>query len=137
MTKSHSLPTPPSTPAPPTGGGRRRGNLRAVPAKDSQRVTRLQERLGLSQTEMARLLETSASTLARRPLTEAELDRLTVVEELATLAGQIVSEAELPAWLAVPTPGLAGAAPRELLASESGRRRLETFLLRALDGTVY
>lgn len=105
--------------------------------KDALRLRRLQKGLGLNQAELARILETSPSTLARRALTSSELDRVGILEQLARLAAQIVPRGELPRWLAEEKIPLEGAAPKELLASESGRRRLETYLLRALDGTAF
>jgi transcriptional regulator with XRE-family HTH domain len=99
-------------------------------------VGNLQRAFGLTQAEMARILETSASTLARRPLAAAELDRLAILEQLEDLAAQIVPRAHLPRWIAESKSALEGAAPKDLLASESGRRALETYLLRALDGTA-
>lgn len=105
--------------------------------KDALRLRRLQKGLGLNQAELARILETSPSTLARRALTAAELDRVGILEQLARLAAQIVPRGELPRWLAEEKIPLEGAAPKELLASESGRRRLETYLLRALDGSAF
>jgi len=105
--------------------------------KDALRLRRLQKGLGLNQAELARILETSPSTLARRALTAAELDRVGILERLARLAAQIVPRGELPRWLAEEKIPLEGAAPKELLASESGRRRLETYLLRALDGSAF
>ena len=105
--------------------------------RDALRLRRLQKGLGLTQVELARILETSPSTLARRALTAAELDRIGILERLARLAAQIVPRAQLPRWLAEDKIPLEGAAPKELLASESGRRRLETYLLRALDGTAF
>ena len=105
--------------------------------RDALRLRRLQKGLGLTQVELARILETSPSTLARRALTAAELDRIGILEQLARLAAQIVPRPQLPRWLAEEKIPLEGAAPKELLASESGRRRLETYLLRALDGTAF
>lgn len=105
--------------------------------KDALRLRRLQKSLGLNQAELARILETSPSTLARRALTAAELDRVEILEQLARMAAQIVPREHLPRWLAEAKPPLDGAAPKALLASESGRRRLETYLLRALDGTAF
>lgn len=126
MTKSATLSTRVAAPAqePPVG-------------KDALRLRRLQKGLGLTQVELARILETSPSTLARRALSDAELDRLAILERLARLAAQIVPRGELPRWLAEEKPPLEGAAPKDLLTSESGRRRLETYLLRALDGTAF
>lgn len=126
MTKSAAVSTPSATssPEPPVG-------------KDALRLRRLQKGLGLTQAELARILETSPSTLARRALTDAELDRVGIVERLARLAAQIVPREQLPRWLAEEKIPLEGAAPKALLTSESGRRRLETYLLRALDGTVF
>ncbi len=105
--------------------------------KDALRLRRLQKGLGLNQAELARILETSPSTLARRALTASELDRVGILEQLARLAAQIVPRGELPRWLAEEKIPLEGKAPKELLANESGRRRLETYLLRALDGTAF
>ena len=126
MTKSAAVSTPSATspPEPPVG-------------RDVLRLRRLQKGLGLTQAELARILETSPSTLARRALTDAELDRVGIVERLARLAAQIVPREQLPRWLAEEKIPLEGAAPKALLASESGRRRLETYLLRALDGTAF
>jgi transcriptional regulator with XRE-family HTH domain len=132
MTKA--LPDSP-TAAPRPGG--RRGGLAVVPGKDSLRVARLQKGLGLTQVELARILETSASTLARRPLSGPELDRLSILEAISRLAARIVPPEHLARWLAEEKIPLDGAAPKELLASESGRRQLETFLLRALDGAAF
>ena len=125
----------PGRAAQPPGAGR--AALVVVPGKDSLRVARLQRNLGLTQAELARLLETSPSTLARRPLSPGELDRLSILEEIARLAARVVPAEHLPRWLGEGKLPLEGAAPKELLASESGRRRLETYLLRALDGAVY
>ena len=126
MTKSAAVSTPSATspPEPPVG-------------RDVLRLRRLQKGLGLTQAELARILETSPSTLARRALTDTELDRVGIVERLARLAAQIVPREQLPRWLAEEKIPLEGAAPKALLASESGRRRLETYLLRALDGTTF
>jgi transcriptional regulator with XRE-family HTH domain len=106
-------------------------------SREALRLRRLQKGLGLTQAELARILETSPSTLARRPLTASELDRVGILEQLARLAAQIVPREQLPRWLAEEKIPLDGAAPKELLASESGRRRLETYLLRALDGSAF
>jgi len=126
MTKAAAVPTraTPPPPEPPV-------------SREALRLRRLQKGLGLTQAELARILEISASTLARRALTASELDRLGILEQLARLAAQIVPRGELPRWLAEEKIPLEGAAPKELLASESGRRRLETYLLRALDGTAF
>ena len=126
MTKAAAVPTR-AVPPPPE-----------LPvSREALRLRRLQKGLGLTQAELARILEISASTLARRALTASELDRLGILEQLARLAAQIVPRCELPRWLAEEKIPLEGAAPKELLASESGRRRLETYLLRALDGTAF
>lgn len=127
---------PDSSATAPRPGGRRAG-LAVVAGKDSLRVARLQKLLGLTQAELARILETSASTLARRPLSGPELDRLSILEEISRLAAQVVPREHLPRWLAEEKIPLEGAAPMELLASESGRRRLEAYLLRALDGAAF
>ncbi len=125
MTKAATLPTrATTTPETPVG-------------REALRLRRLQKGFGLTQAELARILETSPSTLARRALTAAELDRVEILEQLARLAAQIVPREHLPRWLAEAKPPLDGAAPKALLASESGRRRLETYLLRALDGTAF
>jgi transcriptional regulator with XRE-family HTH domain len=105
--------------------------------RDALRLRRLQKGLGLTQVELARILETSPSTLARRALTASELDRVGILEQLARLAAQIVPREQLARWLAEEKIPLEGATPKDLLASESGRRRLETYLLRALDGTAF
>ncbi|KAB2950940.1 MAG: DUF2384 domain-containing protein [Thermoanaerobaculia bacterium] len=132
MTKP--LPRPARTAQSPGGG---RAGLAVVAGKDSLRVARLQKGLGLTQAELARILETSPSTLARRPLSGGELDRLAILEEISRLAAQVVPGEHLARWLSEAKLPLEGAAPKELLASESGRRRLETYLLRALDGAAF
>lgn len=127
MTKSAAISTRAATPTPPE----------PPVGRDALRLRRLQKGLGLTQAELARILESSPSTLARRALTESELDRVGILEQLARLAAQIVPRGELPRWLAEEKIPLEGAAPKALLASESGRRRLETYLLRALDGSAF
>jgi transcriptional regulator with XRE-family HTH domain len=132
MTKPATLPhRKPSTVAPAPSRPTR------VPSREARRLERLQELLGLTQAEVARLLELSPSTLARRPLAGPELDRLRVLEELGALAAKLVPRPHVARWLAEGKEPLGGSAPRELLATESGRRALETFLLRALDGTGF
>jgi hypothetical protein len=132
MTKPATLPQ-----RKPAAGGPAPGRPTRVPSREARRLERVQELLGLTQAEIARLLELSPSTLARRPLAGPELDRLRILEELGALAAMLVPRAHVPRWLAEQKGPLEGATPKELLASESGRRALETFLLRALDGTAF
>lgn len=126
MTKAAAAPTRSTTHSP-----------QPVVGKETLRLRRLQKSFDLTQAEVARILETSPSTLARRALTASELDRVGILEQLARLAAQVVPREHLPRWLAEEKLPLEGAAPKELLASETGRRRLETYLLRALDGTAF
>ena len=121
-------------PESPFGGSRARRSRSA--AKDAPRVLRLQELFGLTQAEVAELLEVSPSTLARRPLNSRELDRLAVLEGIGRLAVELLPRVAVSRWLAEPKRALDGRPPKELLATENGRRVVETFLLRALDGTV-
>lgn len=130
---SRAAPTSPSRSATPETP-RRRGPIEARAAKDSGRVRRLQETFGLTQAEIAELLETSPSTLARRPLNSKEADRLGVLERLAALAEELVPRPHLARWLEEPKESLGGASPKRLLATESGRRTIESYLLGALDG---
>lgn len=125
MTKAAAVPTRAAPPPP-----------EPAVSREALRLRRLQKGLGLTQAELARILETSPSTLARRALTPSELDRVGILEQIARLAAQIVPREHLPRWLAEEKLPLE-AAPKALLASESGRRRLETFLLRALDGSAF
>jgi transcriptional regulator with XRE-family HTH domain len=131
MTKAASA-SPPRAAGPEPA--RRRGPIEARAAKDSGRVRRLQELLGLTQAEVAELLETSPSTLARRPLNSKEADRLGVLERLAALSEELVPRPHLARWLEEPKEALGGASPKRLLATESGRRTIESYLLGALDG---
>lgn len=105
-------------------------------AKDSGAVLRLQRLLGLTRTELADALDVSPRTLDRRPLRHKELDRLSVLERIARLACEVVPKDRVAGWFARRKAALDGDAPKALLGTETGRRIVETYLERLIDGTV-
>lgn len=107
-----------------------------TPARESERVRRIQALLGLTRSELADAIDLSVRTLDRRPLTEKELDRLDVLEEIGELARQLLRTDGVPAWFARPKMALEGRAPKDLLGTESGRRVVVAHLERLIDGTV-
>lgn len=133
--KSSAVSKGPSGAESETPFGRKGARRARVVARDAPRVLGVQELFALTQAEMAELLEMSPSTLARRPLNSRELDRLAVLEGIGRLATELLPRAVIGAWMAEPKRALDGRAPKQLLGTESGRRIVETFLLRALDGT--
>lgn len=111
-------------------------NLGQVPAKLVDRVQRVQAVLGLTQTELAEILELSPKTLSRRPLNAHETDRLQILEQLTSLAAIVVPEEHLSRWFSESKVHLGDASPKALLVTESGRRALETYLLGLIDSNV-
>lgn len=105
-------------------------------ARSRDRVRRVQALLGLTQAELAEILELSPKTLVRRPLNAREIDRLQIVERLTALAATLVPEAHLAGWFSGSKRYLQGTSPKVLLASESGRRALETYLRSLIDSNV-
>jgi len=106
------------------------------PALASSRLLRLQGVLGLTQSELAAILEVSPKTLGRRPLKPAETERFRIVEQLAQTAIQLVPRAHLARWFAEPKVYLDNVAPKTLLGSERGRRALEAYLMSLVDSAV-
>lgn len=107
-----------------------------VPGKSTKRVQRVQAVLGLTQAELAQILELSPKTLSRRPLNANEADRLQILEQLTSLATTVVPEEHLSHWFSEPKVYLGDASPKALLVTESGRRTLETYLLGLIDSNV-
>lgn len=105
-------------------------------AKTSSRVQRLQRTLGLTQSEMAAILEVSPKTLGRRALKPSEAERVSILEQIAQVAAQIVPTPHLARWFDEPKVYLGNAAPKALLGSERGRRALEAYLLSLADSAV-
>jgi putative toxin-antitoxin system antitoxin component (TIGR02293 family) len=108
----------------------------ARPAKASGAVLRVQKLLGLARTELADALDVSPRTLDRRPLRHKELDRLSVLEQIGRRACEVVPEDRVAGWFARRKAALDGDAPKELLGTETGRRIVEAYLERLIDGTV-
>lgn len=107
-----------------------------TPARESVRVRKIQTLFGLTRSELADAVDLSVRTLDRRPLTEKELDRLDVLEEIGKLARQVLRTDGVAAWFARPKLALEGRAPKDLLGTESGRRVVLAHLERLIDGTV-
>ncbi len=105
-------------------------------ATHSQRAEHLRKTWGLTQAELARILEVSPKTQGRRSLRPHEEERLHILEELAELAAAVVPREHLTPWLAEPKAYLSGASPRDLLSSERGRRTLTAYLLSLADSAV-
>ncbi|MGH9380132.1 MAG: antitoxin Xre-like helix-turn-helix domain-containing protein [Thermoanaerobaculia bacterium] len=110
--------------------------FRHAPAKSTDRVQRVQAVFGLTQGELAQILELSPKTLARRALNANETDRLQILEHLASLATNLVPKAHIPRWFSEPKTYLEGSPPKSLLSTESGRRTLESYLLSLIDSNV-
>lgn len=110
--------------------------LEPAPAKSTERVQRVQAILGLTQAELAEILELSPKTLARRPLNANETDRLQILEQFISLAATLVPEEHLAGWFSESKVYLDGASPKTLLVTERGRRVLETYLLGLIDSNV-
>jgi hypothetical protein len=101
-----------------------------------------QEVLGLSLEEIARAVRADASTLYRwregSIPTQAYLDRLTRLQELAEEIGRAFAPYQVPYWLNSPAPTFGGKSPREMIRdgrSETvlGALMSLTHLFRALD----
>jgi putative toxin-antitoxin system antitoxin component (TIGR02293 family) len=90
----------------------------------------------LTRAELADALDVSPRTLDRRPLRAKELDRLSVLEQIGRRACEVVPEERVAKWFARPKAALDGDAPKELLGTETGRRIVEAYLERLIDGTV-
>jgi putative toxin-antitoxin system antitoxin component (TIGR02293 family) len=108
----------------------------AQAAKDRGAVPRVQRLLGLTRAELADALDVSPRTLDRRPLQHKELDRLSVLEQIGRRACEVVPEDRVAGWFSRPKAALDGDAPKELLRTETGRRIVEAYLERLIDGTV-
>jgi transcriptional regulator with XRE-family HTH domain len=104
--------------------------------REARRLRKVQDLFHLTQTELAEALGTSPSTLARRPLNSRELDTLGVLESIGALACDVVPRTQVALWFSRPKVALDGTSPKQLLATESGRRMVELFLHRAIDNTV-
>jgi putative toxin-antitoxin system antitoxin component (TIGR02293 family) len=105
-------------------------------------VETVKAHLGLTDSEVARLLGIGEATLRRAraagaaldPATSDRLYRLTkivaVAEEVLESAGNVAT------WIRRPQPALGGGVPLELLVTQAGAEQVET-LLRRIDYGVY
>lgn len=98
-------------------------------------VEHLQERLGLTDVELARALGVSAKTLQRLAgrraarLTAAQGDRLYRLARLAAMAeGVFERQDRAREWLHEPQRGLGDRSPLDVLRTEVGAREVEDLL---------
>lgn len=96
---------------------------------------RLQERLGLTDVELARALGVSAKTLQRLAsrraarLTPAQGDRLYRLARLAAMAEGVLESVERAReWLREPQRGLGDRSPLDVMRTEVGAREVEDLL---------
>ncbi|MFH1724705.1 MAG: antitoxin Xre/MbcA/ParS toxin-binding domain-containing protein [Elusimicrobiota bacterium] len=97
-------------------------------------LARLQERLGLSQEELARILGVSSRNLSRwlsgeigNP-GESHFQNLLAIEEIVGEAGKALKPDKIALWFRTPNPALADLRPLDLLASRSGQARVKSLL---------
>lgn len=97
-------------------------------------LARLQERLDLSQEDLARILGVSSRNLSRWLSGETEnpgeshLQNLLVIEEIIGEAAKSLKPDKIAVWFRNPNPVLADLRPLDLLASRSGQARVKSLL---------
>jgi putative toxin-antitoxin system antitoxin component (TIGR02293 family) len=98
---------------------------------------------GLAQSELARLLGTSATTLRRHLHNNDEMDR--VASDRAYLVARVVVLAEelfdgdtakVHSWLSRPQTGLGDVRPVDIMDTSEGAEAVEDLLVRILDGGI-
>jgi putative toxin-antitoxin system antitoxin component (TIGR02293 family) len=104
---------------------------------------RFSQLTGLSREALARALDTSTRTIARRKEAGKPLDR-TTSERLVRLAGLYARAAEVIGderlarqWMQTPREAFAGKTPFEMAQTELGAREVEDLLLRVEHGVFY
>ena len=105
-------------------------------------VESVKAHLGLTDSEVARLLGIGEATLRRGRASGAALDpatsdRLYRLAKMLAVAEEVLESAENgAAWMRRPQPGLGGRVPLDMLVTQAGAEQVET-LLRRIDFAVY
>src|SRR5437870_4477217 len=90
--------------------------------------------------DLADILDVNKRTITRwkaqdEKLSPQQLDRIVVLESILDLGKRVLgSESEVKLWLNSPVFSLEGQKPKELIKTESGRRRVENVLLQIEGG---
>src|SRR5437870_4557375 len=95
---------------------------------------------GLTERDLASILDVNQRTISRWKaqsgrMSPQQIDRINVLESILDLGKRVLgSEDAVKLWLNSPVFSLEGQQPRDLISTESGRRRVENVLLQIEGG---